>query len=158
MEADVVVSMPKMKTHHWAGVTLSMKNMFGLVPGLKYGWPKNILHWKGIHESILDICATLPIQMVIGDGILGMEGNGPLHGETRKLGVVVISDDPVAADATMTQLMGLKPEKVRHLQQAGAFMGNLHTSQIHQLAEPVKHLRQSFRVLPNFSDLLDEPI
>src|SRR6266700_2441618 len=44
LEADFVVSMPKMKTHHWSGVTLSMKNMFGVVPGAKYGWPKNILH------------------------------------------------------------------------------------------------------------------
>jgi uncharacterized protein (DUF362 family) len=59
LEAEFVVSMPKIKTHHWAGVTLSMKNMLGVVPGIRYGWPKNILHWKGIQESILDICATL---------------------------------------------------------------------------------------------------
>jgi uncharacterized protein (DUF362 family) len=129
--------------------------MFGTVPGLKYGWPKNILHWKGIHESILDICATLPIWMVIGDGVLCMEGNGPLHGEARKLGVIVISDDPVAADATMTQLMGLRPERVRHLQQAGKFLGNLHPSRILQLAEPISSSRQCFRVLADFSYLLD---
>ena len=47
-EADVVISMPKMKTHHWAGVTLSLKNCFGCLPGRVYGWPKNILHWMGI--------------------------------------------------------------------------------------------------------------
>ena len=46
--------MPKIKTHHWSGVTLSMKNMFGVVPTTCYGWPKNVLHWKGIQESILD--------------------------------------------------------------------------------------------------------
>jgi uncharacterized protein (DUF362 family) len=62
LQADLVVSMPKVKTHHWAGVTLSMKNMFGIIPGMKYGWPKNTLHWHGIHESILDICATVPIS------------------------------------------------------------------------------------------------
>jgi uncharacterized protein (DUF362 family) len=44
LDADFVVSMPKVKTHHWAGVTLSLKNMFGIVPGMKYGWPKNLLH------------------------------------------------------------------------------------------------------------------
>ena len=65
LETDFLVSMPKIKTHHWAGVTLSMKNMFGIVPGTKYGWPKNVLHWKGIHRSILDICATAPIHFVI---------------------------------------------------------------------------------------------
>src|SRR5580700_782431 len=56
---DFLVSMPKLKTHHWAGVTLSLKNMFGIVPGSCYGWPKNVLHWAGIDKSILDINAAL---------------------------------------------------------------------------------------------------
>jgi uncharacterized protein (DUF362 family) len=77
LEADFLVSMPKIKTHHWSGVTLAMKNMFGIVPGARYGWPKNILHWKGIQESILDLGATVPIHFVIVDGIVAMEGNGP---------------------------------------------------------------------------------
>jgi len=78
LQADFIVSMPKVKVHHWSGVTLSMKNMFGVVPGSKYGWPKNILHWRGIQQSILDICATVPIHFVIADAIIAMEGNGPL--------------------------------------------------------------------------------
>jgi Domain of unknown function (DUF362) len=69
LEADFLVSMPKIKTHHWAGVTLSMKNMFGVVPGARYGWPKNVLHWKGIQESILDLCATVPIHFVIAERV-----------------------------------------------------------------------------------------
>ena len=52
--ADLLVSMPKLKTHHWAGATLSMKNLFGVLPGKVYGWPKNPLHWAGINQSILD--------------------------------------------------------------------------------------------------------
>jgi uncharacterized protein (DUF362 family) len=106
LESDFVVSMPKVKTHHWAGVTLSLKNMFGIVPGMKYGWPKNLLHWHGIHESILDICATVPIHFVIADGITAMEGNGPLQGTARDLGKIVLADDPVAADATCARLDG----------------------------------------------------
>ena len=78
LETDFLVSMPKIKAHHWSGVTFSMKNMFGVVPGARYGWPKNILHWKGIQESILDLCATIPIHLVIADGIVAKEGNGPL--------------------------------------------------------------------------------
>ncbi len=112
MEADFIVSMPKIKTHHWAGVTLSMKNMFGVVPGVKYGWPKNILHWQGIHNCIVDICATVPIDLVIADGILAMRGNGPLHGENFALGNIVMGDDPVAADAVMTLLLGLRPAEI----------------------------------------------
>lgn len=72
--------------------------MFGVVPGARYGWPKNILHWKGIQESVLDLCATVPVHFVIADGIVAMEGNGPLNGTPRPLGKIVLADDPVAAD------------------------------------------------------------
>ncbi len=145
LEADLIVSMPKVKTHHWAGVTLGMKNLFGVVPGMKYGWPKNLLHWRGIHQSIVDICSTIPIGLVIADGILAMEGNGPLHGDTRKLGAVVIGDDPVAADATIARLMGLKPERVRHIWEAGQFLGNLDEERIEQIGERPSSPVSSFR-------------
>ena len=137
LESDFLVSMPKVKTHHWAGVTLSMKNMFGIVPGLRYGWPKNLLHWHGIHESILDICATVPIHFVIADGILAMEGNGPLHGTTRKLGALLLADDPVAADSTIVRLMGLLPERIRHIEEAARFLGNANSQRIQEIGESV---------------------
>src|SRR6516165_2575264 len=60
LAAVFIVSMPKVKTHHWAGVTLSLKNQFGTIPGSVYGWPKNLLHWKGIDRSILDINSAIP--------------------------------------------------------------------------------------------------
>src|ERR1700693_1169364 len=81
--ADLVFSMPRMKTHHWAGVTLSLKNMFGVVPGNCYGWPKNILHWAGITRSLLDINSTVRPGFAIVDGIVGMEGNGPTQGTPK---------------------------------------------------------------------------
>ena len=59
LSCDLLVSMPKMKTHHWAGATLSMKNLFGVVPGGVYGWPKNVLHWAGINECIVDLYHAL---------------------------------------------------------------------------------------------------
>ena len=93
----------------WAGITLSIRNLCGVVIGATYGWPKNILHWKGIQESILDLCATIPVHFVIADGIVAMEGNGPLNGTARSLGKIVIADDPVAADATCARLMGFEP-------------------------------------------------
>jgi uncharacterized protein (DUF362 family) len=148
--ADYVVSMPKMKAHHWSGVTLSLKNMFGVVPGAKYGWPKNILHWQGIQESILDICATIPIHFVIADGVVAMEGNGPLNGHPRKLGVVILSDDPVSADATCARLMGLDPERVVHIHEAAKFLGNLDESRIDQVGEKVIPPDVPFDVVPEF--------
>src|SRR5207244_13046297 len=101
-----IVSMPKVKTHHWTGVTLSMKNMLGIVPGCRYGWPKNLLHWAGIHESILDICATIRPRFVIADGIVAMKGDGPLNGSPKNLNCILMSDDVVAADSTLIDLRG----------------------------------------------------
>jgi len=156
LDSDFVVSMPKIKTHHWAGVTLSLKNMFGIVPGMKYGWPKNLLHWHGIHESILDICATAPIHFVIADGITAMEGNGPLQGTPRDLGKIVLADDPVAADATCARLMGFDPVQVRHLSDGSRFLGNLRADRITMLAEPVETQVRPFAVLPEFQYLVSQ--
>jgi len=114
LNADFIVSMPKVKTHHWAGVTLSLKNMFGIMPGVAYGWPKNVLHWKGINLSILDINAAVPVNFVVADGIVAMEGNGPLHGSARNLGRIILSDDPVAADFMGVRLMCLKPWRISY--------------------------------------------
>jgi uncharacterized protein (DUF362 family) len=153
LEADFVVSMPKVKAHHWSGVTLSMKNMFGVVPGTKYGWPKNILHWKGIQESILDICATVPIHFVIADAIVAMEGNGPLNGSPRLLNRIVLADDPVAADATCARLMGLDPERIIHIRAGAQFLGNSSIKRIDQLAEAVCMPEVPFQTVPEFQYL-----
>jgi uncharacterized protein (DUF362 family) len=123
--ADFIVSMPKVKTHHWTGVTLSMKNMFGIVPGNRYGWPKNVLHWAGIHESILDICATVRSDFVIADAITAMDGDGPINGRPKKLASILLSDDPVAADAALARSLGFKPHQIRHIQEASHFLGNI---------------------------------
>jgi uncharacterized protein (DUF362 family) len=153
LDADFLVSMPKIKTHHWAGVTLSMKNMLGVVPGARYGWPKNILHWKGIQESILDVAATIPINFVIADGIMAMEGNGPLNGTARPLGNIVLSDDPVAADATCARLMGFEPERIVHIREGARFLGNLSTALIDQAGESLKTPTSPFSVVPEFQHL-----
>src|SRR5262249_13650927 len=88
--ADLIVSMPKMKTHHWAGATLSMKNFFGVVPGAVYGWPKNELHRQGIARSIVELHRIFRKSFAIVDGIVGMEGNGPIQGKPRNCGVLVM--------------------------------------------------------------------
>ena len=124
LASDFVVSMPKVKTHHWTGVTLSMKNMFGIVPGCRYGWPKNVLHWAGIHESVLDICATVRPHFVIADGIIAMEGDGPLNGTAKLLNTILLSDDPVAADFLLARLLGSEPAATKHIQEASRFLGN----------------------------------
>ena len=67
LQSDFIVSVPKLKTHHWAVMTASMKNFFGALPGAVYGWPKNILHVHGITQSILDLNAVVrDLQRMLG--------------------------------------------------------------------------------------------
>jgi uncharacterized protein (DUF362 family) len=149
MSADVVISMPKVKTHHWAGVTLSLKNLFGVVPGSVYGWPKNVLHWEGIDNSVVELAAAVPIQYVIADGIEAMEGNGPLHGSMKRLGCLIFADDPLAADATCCRLMAINPLGVRHLRMASS-LGNLEEQCSEQRGETIANTSLSFDLLPEF--------
>ncbi len=115
VEADVVISLPKLKTHHWAGVSLSLKNLFGVLPGVKYGWPKNVLHQNGIPASISALYASFPFDFAIVDGITGMEGDGPLFGDPVPSGALVFGRDGVAVDSTCARLMGFEPTRIEHL-------------------------------------------
>ncbi len=151
---DFLVSMPKLKTHHWAGVTLSLKNMFGIVPGSCYGWPKNVLHWAGIDRAILDINAVARPDFAIVDGIIGMEGNGPIQGTPKACGVLVLGDDPVAVDATCCRVMGIIPQKVKYLARAGTLLGHVEASKIQQLGERIEGVKAPFAVLPEFRQLV----
>jgi uncharacterized protein (DUF362 family) len=155
LAADFLVSMPKMKTHHWAGVTLSLKNLFGVVPGSCYGWPKNILHWAGIENSILDLSTTVRPDFAIVDGIVAMEGNGPIQGTPKPAGVLVMGDDPVAVDATAARVMGLIPERIGYLQKAGYVLGHLQEAKIRQIGEEVARVQTPFMVLEQFRRLVE---
>jgi uncharacterized protein (DUF362 family) len=144
---DLLVSMPKMKAHHWVGATLSMKNLFGLVPGGVYGWPKNVLHWAGINESIADLHSLFPRTFSIVDGIVGMEGNGPIQGTPRPVGVVVAGADPVAVDATCCRIMHIDPRRVGYLTMA-AGEEQLAENLIPQAGEKIASVATRFALLP----------
>jgi len=152
-EADIVVSMPKMKTHHWAGVTLSLKNCFGCVPGRVYGWPKNALHWAGLQQSILDVAGAVRPDYAIVDGIVGMEGNGPISGTPIPAGLLVFGDDPVATDVTAATLMGFDPEKIDYLREAGRFLGQGDFAKISQVGEDPQTDVKDFAVLSPFAGM-----
>ena len=145
LDADLIVSMPKLKTHHWAGMTCSLKNLFGVVPGAVYGWPKNVLHFRGIENSILDLASTIRPRLAIVDAIVGMEGDGPIMGRAKPVGCVVMGDDLVSVDATCARLMGLEPAALGYLRQAGEFLGNLPAASIHQRGEHALPLRHTLR-------------
>jgi uncharacterized protein (DUF362 family) len=149
LKSDFVVSMPKLKTHHWAGITASMKNFFGVVPGAVYGWPKNILHMKGIDASILDLNATVRPQFTIVDAVTAMEGDGPIMGKPRQMGLVAMSSDLAAADATCARLIGINPDEVPYLAAAGEYLGNIREWRIrHRGESPARYQTVFERVVP----------
>ncbi len=151
LAADVLISLPKLKTHHWAGATLALKNLFGTLPGICYGWPKNELHWRGIDNSIVDIALTRPPDLAIVDGIVGMEGDGPLHGEAKPLGALIMGTDPLAVDATCCRLMQLDPERLAYLVLGyRKKLGLLREAEIAQLGEPIAGKAQPFATVPQF--------
>jgi uncharacterized protein (DUF362 family) len=150
LRADLLVSMPKMKTHHWAAATLSMKNLFGTVPGGLYGWPKNVLHWAGIDESIADLHTVFPRQFALVDGIVGMEGNGPIQGKPKYAGVLVAGRDVAAVDATCCRIMHIDPYKLAYLRFAADAGGQIAEREIHQLGESIAAVATPFELLPYF--------
>ena len=145
--ADLIVSMPKMKTHHWAGVTLSLKNLFGVMPGICYGWPKNVLHHAGIPESILDIAATVRPHLAIVDGIIGMEGDGPIMGTPKASGVLVMGTNLPAVDATCARLMSINPYRVAYLAAASGLLGPIAEAHIAQRGVAIAPHVQRFELL-----------
>lgn len=147
LEADLVVSMPKMKTHHWMGMTGGMKNLYGTLPGIKYGWPKNVLHHAGIPETVYDINATLPSLATIVDGIDCMEGDGPILGSLKHMGLVMVGTNLPAVDATMCRIMDLAPERIPYLDLANRRLGPLGDGYIEQMGESWKPLVSPFKLL-----------
>ncbi|MEO8051390.1 MAG: DUF362 domain-containing protein, partial [Acidobacteriota bacterium] len=154
LSADLIVSLAKMKTHHWAGATLSMKNYFGLVPGSIYGWPKNELHYIGIDTAVAELTRVFgPKSFAIVDGVVGMEGNGPIQGTRKQAGVLVMGSDLAAVDATCCRIMGIDPARVGYLQKAADTLGVIEESRIEQRGEAIAGLRTNFELIKEFSQL-----
>ena len=145
LEADLIVSLPKLKTHHWVGMTCACKNLYGVLPGIKYGWPKNVLHHAGIPETVHDINASLPRTITIVDGIDCMEGDGPIMGTLKRLGVVVVGLNPTAVDATCGTPDGTRPRGISYLQLAADRLGPLADGRIEQRGETWQSLATPFR-------------
>lgn len=150
LSADLLVSIPKMKTHHWAVATLAMKNLFGIIPGGVYGWPKNVLHWAGIAESITDINRVIPRTFALVDGVVGMEGNGPIQGIAKPAGVLVAGRDFAAVDATCCRVMKIDPLQVAYLRLSRDTV-QLQEAATRQLGEPLSGIETTpFALLEQF--------
>lgn len=118
IEADVVISVPKMKTHMEAGVTLGLKNFFGV---LSRG-DRKLAHMGDIHEVILSVYRYLRQRKriyTVVDALVALEGrNGPTAGSPVHMGLIIMGSDPVAVDAACVRVMGADPQDIPHLRRA----------------------------------------
>jgi uncharacterized protein (DUF362 family)/Pyruvate/2-oxoacid:ferredoxin oxidoreductase delta subunit len=121
LEADVVISAPKFKTHCLTLLSGAVKNSYGILAGAE----KSRLHAEArtpsrFAEVLVDVYAVRPPDLAVMDAVLAMDGDGPTHGRPRQVGLVLASSDPVALDATAARLAGVPPERVEHLRLAAA--------------------------------------
>ncbi len=152
VQADKVISLPKMKCHHWALLTASMKNMFGTVPGKQYGWPKNLLHYKGISRCIIDLMLLIKPDFAIVDGIEAMEGDGPLNGDTVNSKVIVMGDDLASVDATCARIMDIDVNKIPYMKMAGKLVGQTAEDKIKIQGSPISNVKKSFKLPITYLD------
>lgn len=132
MDADVVINVAKLKTHSSDMVSLSLKNSFGVPPGMIYGQSsKNGLHDLGLHNSIIDLNSIRKPDFSIIEGIIGGEGTGPLMNEPVKSDIIFAGKDPVALDTVALTYMGFTVEDVFHVELSGK--ANLGISDINNI-------------------------
>jgi uncharacterized protein (DUF362 family) len=110
LEADVFMTLPVMKTHATTVFTGALKNQWGCIPR----YDRILLH-KYLHELIGTINQLRPVTLALMDGLVGMQGRGPINGHPINLNVLLASRDPVALDATAMRLIGLEPATCRHV-------------------------------------------
>ena len=133
MDADILISLPKFKTHGLTVMTGAIKNSYGILPGAQ----KSRLHGiagspKRFHQLIVEVFRQRVPDLYIMDAVMGMEGNGPASTDLREIGVVLASDNAVAMDAVVARMMGLDPGRLRFLEIAREMgLGDFNENKIH---------------------------
>ncbi len=151
-DADYLISIPKLKTHHWSQISASVKNLFGIVPGIKYGWPKNTLHWQGIPACLMELLDSLPPRkLAVVDAVVGMEGDGPLFGSAVENGLIAAGTDLLAVDAACARLMGMDPTQMDYFRFAAwAGLGRVDAGRIDLVGESPERFRRQYARAPQF--------
>lgn len=166
-EADVVISIPSLKTHHKPSpVSLGMKNFMGIMPSVLYGEPRYKLHQAGLHQILVDINKAVSPDLVVVSAGFGMEGRGAslfLGGKavdvSKRIGgaLVIAGRDPVATDATATRMITKDwnplpadqnlgtPWYINHIRMASEQgLGNLDSSKILILGEQLDDVKMNW--------------
>ena len=142
LESDVIVSVPVMKTHIRSAVTLSLKNMKGVMPGAE----KRKTHQLGLEQAISDLNAVVKPHFAVVDGLVGMEGLWEYPDDCVRPGLVGASRDPVALDSVFARIMGVEVQEVMHLQYCQRRgLGVADPMGIETIGIPILEVRHPFR-------------
>ena len=145
LDADVIINLPKWKTHSQVLLTLGVKNLFGCVPGKK----KALWHLKAgddrkrFAQMLIDLYSVIPSSLTVLDGILGMEGDGPGSGHPISLGLILASRDPLCLDQVVCDILGISRKALPT--NRVAFESGLGRDSIEIVGEPLERVR-----VPNF--------
>jgi ferredoxin len=134
LDADVIINLPKLKTHSLCVFTGGVKNMYGTIPsGHRTKFHGEYIRNEDFSQMLTDIFSAIRPQLTIMDGIIAMEGEGPAAGSLRRLGVILTSQDAVAVDAVATKIIGLNPLDIhttRYSDERSLGVGNLENIEV----------------------------
>lgn len=119
LDADIIISLPKFKTHGLTVITGAIKNSYGFLPGAQ----KAHLHKAAgsperFHEVVVEVFRLRVPDLFILDAVVGMEGNGPASPDLLDIGLIMASNDAMAMDSVMAKMVGLEPGRLRFLRKA----------------------------------------
>jgi uncharacterized protein (DUF362 family) len=151
LESDVYINVAKLKTHNRTTVSLTMKNQWGLLSFKD----RQMYHRIGLHEPIAQLARAVQPAMTVIDGILGMEGNGPILGTPRSFGAFLVGRNMTETDIIGSSLMQQNPQKIIHLQRAvelgmGAWDVQVKGVSVEQLAQQFEPAPQDVKKNHNF--------
>ncbi len=140
MKADFLINIPKIKTHDIVFISIAMKNMFGTLANKK----KWELH-RQLGKILVFLNRTIRQDLIVVDGIVGMEGLGPIQGSPVDLGLIVSGLNPATVDAVCCHIMSFNPYTIETLWRAyKAGVGEIDIGQIHVLGEQIKDVKKRF--------------
>ncbi len=133
-----IISVPKLKPHRLAGVTLSLKNMMGAMT------PKGSMHGH-LSQKIVDLASLIKPRVAVIDGVIAGEGH-ETSGNPIQMNLVIAGTDPVSVDAVGAAIMEIPLEHVKHLRLAGEVgLGEVRLEEIEVVGEPIESVKRKFR-------------
>jgi len=142
LKADFLVNLPKLKTNDFVYISVAMKNMFGVLANKK----RSKLH-RSLAEVLVYLNRLLRQDLIVVDGVVGMEGMGPIRGSPVQLGLIISGLNPVTVDAVCCHIMEINPYVVEPLWKAyKAGVGELNIKHIQVIGEAIGNVKMKFRL------------